>query len=70
MNAPTSTASRYSPAWLQDTGLIEDPDESPHVVTYAGFLQTVTRTFNNRERAEQWARRVGVYDWATIKPCQ
>lgn len=36
------------------------------VVTYAGFLQRIVRTFPNRERAEQWARQVGVYRRATI----
>jgi hypothetical protein len=40
-------------------------------VTYKGFLETVTRTFENMERAEQWARQVGVYRTATFTthPC-
>jgi hypothetical protein len=35
-------------------------------VTYAGFLGPVARTFETRERAEQWARQVGVFDRATF----
>lgn len=35
-------------------------------VTYRGFLQAVTRAFKTKERAEQWARQVGVYNRALI----
>ncbi len=62
------TARPYSREWLAESGLEQDPEEAPHVVTYPGFLQPVSRTFPNRERAEQWARQVGVFTRATIKP--
>ena len=35
-------------------------------VTYTGFLQAVTRTFETQERAIQWARQVGKFDQAVI----
>lgn len=37
-----------------------------YTVTYKGFLQTVVRTFKTLERAQEWARQVGVFDIATI----
>lgn len=37
------------------------------VVRYSGFLQQVERRFPTRERAEQWARQVGMFDRCTIK---
>ena len=37
-----------------------------YTVTYRGFLQPVVRTFQTRERAEQWARQVGIYHRAII----
>lgn len=36
------------------------------IVSYPGFLQQVTRVFESRERAEQWARQVGKFDRCTI----
>ena len=35
-------------------------------VTYRGFLQTVSRSFDTKERAIQWARQCGVFEIATI----
>ena len=40
----------------------------PYTVTYTGFLQTITRTFPTKQRAEQWAQQVGVFDKAIIVP--
>jgi len=37
------------------------------VVRYRGFLQQVERFFSTKERAEQWARQVGVIRWAIIE---
>ncbi len=68
MTGPTSSAPRYSREWLDQTGLEECPDEQPHTVTYSGFFFSISRTFPTRERAEQWARQVGVYSIATILP--
>lgn len=36
-------------------------------LSYSGFLQTVIRYFDSLERAEQWARQVGVYRIAKIE---
>lgn len=38
----------------------------PTIVTYPGFLQTVTRRFPSRKAAEQWARQAGVFARATF----
>lgn len=35
-------------------------------VSYHGFLGIIVRTFDSRERAEQWARQAGVFSTATI----
>lgn len=36
-------------------------------VSYAGILQgTISRDFETLERAIQWARQVGVYEYASI----
>jgi hypothetical protein len=36
-------------------------------VTYSGLLQgIIVREFNSLERAVQWARQVGVYEFANI----
>jgi hypothetical protein len=61
-------ASRYSRAWLLESGLEEDPEEKPHVVSYPGMWGEVRRELPNRERAEQWARQAGVLSKATIYP--
>ena len=42
------------------------PVKPVYVVTFPGFLQQVERIFPNRERAEQWARQVGVFRQAKI----
>ena len=31
-------------------------------VTYRGFLQTVSRSFPTRDKAEQWCRQIGRID--------
>lgn len=47
--------------------LAAQADKRPQwTVVYSGFLQTVTRRFNSRHRAEQWARQVGIFNRCTI----
>jgi hypothetical protein len=45
----------------------EEAANGPWIVSYKGFLQPVTRRFVSKERAEQWARLVGVFKIAVIK---
>jgi len=33
-----------------------------YIIKYRGFLQTVTRVFKTRERAEQWLKQIGRSD--------
>ena len=55
---------------LKCLACIHERQKTPQLwaVEYPGFLQTVCRRFESKERAEQWARQAGVYGRARIVP--